>query len=446
MAPLAAVEAVELWLGRLTGLPQADLRSQSRTSVTWTVSVLVGLGLTALAVAAHLRVGSPAAPFTGTLRTKVKLGSPLAPGVAVAVVLAVRAGVHQRLRWRSLLGVSYLAALAWSVALAVVDGGNGLARPITNPTEYLRDVPAVGGDPIGFVRGFVARAAAYGPATRGHPPAPVLLLWALGRAGLHSPAALGFGITAIGCLTVPCVAVAVASLSGQPAARRLLPALVLAPWAVWVAVSMDAVTGSLAAGAIAFGCLATTPRSGRSPLWAAAAGLLLGTAALFSYAVAWLGVTLLVVYFVRRRVAPLVITAVGTLVPLAVFRLWGFTWPRGLAVARDDFAQRVAGSRNGLLWAALDVLLLLIACGPVLLSAARRLRDTPSWPFLVGAGAAVLFTLVTGLARGEVERSWLPFFPWLLVPASAAPRAPVLLVALGAVGAVVVEAVLRTTW
>jgi hypothetical protein len=87
----------------------------------------------------------------------------------------------------------------------------------------------------------------------------------------------------------------------------------------------------------------------------------------------------------------------------------------------------------------------------------QRVRLTPGWPFLVGAGLAVVFAIVSGLSRGEVERSWLPFFPWLLVPAVAPPRrpakdesvagpTPTLLVAGGAAAAVVLEAVLRTTW
>ena len=49
------------------------------------------------------------------------------------------------------------------------------------------------------------------------------------------------------------------------------------------------------------------------------------------------------------------------------------------------------------------VLLLAIACGPALLRALRRVRTTPGLPFLVGAGLAVGFAVVSGLSRGEVE-------------------------------------------
>ena len=120
-----------------------------------------------------------------------------------------------------------------------------------------------------------------------------------------------------------------------------------------------------------------------------------------------------------------------------------------------DFSERVGPQRSWLLWAPLDVLILVIVCGPLVVVAARRARRSAAWPFLVGALLAVGFALGSGLSRGEVERSWLPFFPWLLVAAvaplrgtvraAAAPPSPLLL-GVGAGVAVVVEAVLRTAW
>jgi hypothetical protein len=85
-------------------------------------------------------------------------------------------------------------------------------------------------------------------------------------------------------------------------------------------------------------------------------------------------------------------------------------------------------------------------------TAFRRIRRTPGWPFLVGAGISVAFAIGSGLARGEVERSFLPFFPWLLVPVTGTDddgeptRPSLLLLALGAAAAVVLESVLRSRW
>lgn len=421
-------------------------------ALTWLLLAAAGIGLALLARAFDLRVGLPGAPFAGEYRVKVEVGTLLAPLVAIAVLAAVRAGVVERLGWRHLLLLSWLASLAWALALAVVDGGNGLTFPIANPGEYLRDVPAVDGHPGAFVRDFVSESPGYSVATRTHPPAPVLLLWLLTKTGLTRPALIGVVVTAIGCLHVPAVAVAVRSLCGEVAARRLLPVLVLAPYAVWVAVSMDGVTAALCAVFVALGVVASEP--GRTPRWAISSGVVLGIAALFSYAVGWLAAIPLIVCFVRRRVTTIAFTGAGALTPLAIARAMGFVWPDGLSAAQADWSVRVGPHRSWLLWAVLDLAVLVAACGPLVVPAARRIRRTPGWPFVVGAGVGVFFAIASGLARGEVERSWLPFFPWLLVPAVGADgegegepaRPSLLLLALGAAAAVVLESVLRSAW
>ncbi|HEU0130002.1 MAG TPA: hypothetical protein VFQ85_03300 [Mycobacteriales bacterium] len=428
----------------------ATSERRASDAATWLLLVAGGIGLTLLARRLHLRVGVPGAPFTGEYRFKVEVGTVLAPGVAIAVLAAVRAGVAERLGWRRLLLASYGAALAWSLALAVVDGGNGLAFPIANGDEYLRDLPAAGADPVAFVRHFVESTGHYSVATRTHPPAPVLLLWLLRKLGVARPSTIGVVVTALGCVTVPAVAVAMRSLCGEAAARRLLPALVLAPYAVWVAVSMDGVTAALCAVSVALGVVGSEP--GRRPWWALASGLVLGVAALFSYAVGWIAATLLVVCFVRRRALAIAFVGAGALVPLALARLAGFVWPDGLTAAQADWSVRVGPHRSWALWALLDLVVLVIACGPHVVTAARRVRRTPGWPFLVGALVGVGFAIASGLARGEVERSWLPFFPWLLVPVTGTDddgepaRPSLVLLALGAGAAVVIESVLRSAW
>lgn len=418
-------------------------------ALAWLLLGVTGIALTILAREVGMRVGVPGAPFTGEYRFKVEVGTVLAPAVAVAVLAATRAGLFERLGWRRLLLLSWLAALAWALALAVVDGGNGLAFPIANPDEYLRDVPAVGDDPVGYVRDFVREAPGYSVATRNHPPAPVLLLWLLGKLGVTRPSLIGLVVTALGCLHVPAVAVAVRSLCGEVATRRLLPVLVLAPYAVWVAVSMDGVTAALTALFVALGVVASEP--GRTPRWAISSSVALGIASLFSYSVGWLAAIPLVVCFLRRRATTIAFIGTGALVPLALARIVGFDWPAGLTVAQADWSVRIGPHRSWLLWAVLDLVVLVIACGPHVVTAARRIRRTPGWPFLIGAGIGVGFAIGSGLARGEVERSWLPFFPWLLVPVTGddegePARPSLLLLALGAAAAVVLESVLRSAW
>ena len=423
----------------------------------WLALVAAGAALTVLAVRLRAPLHSQGVPFIGFYRWRLRPATGLAAAVAVMVVVAVRRGVPERLPVGWLLLASYCSAAVWSLALALVDGRAGLAGPVATAPGYLSDVATVD-DPASYLRHFVARAGAYSVETRQHPPAPVLLLWTLRQVGVSRPATLGVLITLVGCLTVPLVAVSVRSLCGAASARRLVPVLALAPYAVWVAVSMDAVTMTLTAAAVTCGVVASESR--RSGWWAATGGVLLGMASLFSYSAGWLAVSLILVYFVRRRPLLNVATGVGALVPLAVVRAAGFVWPDGLTAAQADIAQGVGAHRSWLIWAVLDVFVLLLAAGPSIVPAGRKMRRTPGWPFLVGAGLAVAFALAFRLSRGEVERSWLPFYPWLLVacvaperrPAAGDPTAadsaptPVLLVILGALAAITIVTVVRTAW
>jgi hypothetical protein len=207
-------------------------------------------------------------------------------------------------------------------------------------------------------------------------------------------------------------------------------------------------------------CGAIGSSRGRSRWWALAAGLLLGLASLFSYAAPWLGVSVMALYFVRRRPTLNWISALGAVLPLLVAQLAGFSWEAGLRVAERDLSTRVGSARSWALWVVLDLLVLLVAAGPALVASLRKLRRTPGWPYLVGAGVAVVFAVGSGIARGEVERSWVPFFPWLLVAAVAPERRPaagdgpeaeaapmpLALVALGAAATVGLAAILRSPW
>lgn len=437
---------------------------QAADALIWALVVAAGAGVTVLAVQSGARVGTPGAPFAGAYRSP-RLGpaSVLAPLVAIAVLAAVRVGLVERLRWGWLLLASWAAAVAWALALALVDGGSGLAGPVSNPAEYLTDAGVVAGDPAGFLRGFVDAAPGYSVAVRTHPPGATLLVALVARGiGIGRPAVIGLGVVAVGALSVPLVGVAVRSLCHDTAGRRVLPVLALAPYALWTAVSLDAVMTAVTAGMIACGVLAS--ERGRRPLssvpLAAAAGALLGCAALLGYQVGWLGISVVAVYFVRRRAPLIAVTGAVALVPLGLASAAGFAWPDGLSVAQADFSTRIGRERSWALWVVLDLLLLAVACGPTVVAAARGLRRTPGWPFVLGAALAILFAVASGLSRGEVERSWLPLFPWLLVPAVAplvrprdapagAPDAtpiPLGLVALGCLVAVALQAVLASTW
>ncbi len=426
-----------------------------RDAVGWSVLAVAGLGLTALAVRGGAQLGTAGAPFLGSYRLQLGPGTLLAPVVATVVLLVAARGWLERAPWRVVLLWGYGATLGWALSLAVADGASGLTRALGSPDEYPADLAAVGDDPHHFILHFTSDATGLSVATRGHPPAPVLLLWGLQRLGVTSHLALGVLLTAVGALTVPLVLAAVRGVCGETPARRYLPVLALAPYAVWTAVSMDAVVAVLGAAMVAAGVRASArERTGWAATgWAGVAGLLAGVAALFSYAVPWLGLSLALLYFARRRAFLNVASGLAALLPLLAASLLGFSWADGLSVAHADWAARVSPNRSVLWWSGISLVVLLLAAGPPLFASLRKVRNTPGWPFLVGAGIAVLFSLVAGLARGGVEHGWLPFFPWLTVAAVAPERqageavpAPLLLAGLGALVALVVEAVLVTPW
>ncbi|MER7005545.1 hypothetical protein ABT297_21210 [Dactylosporangium sp. NPDC000555] len=266
---------------------------------------------------------------------------------------------------------------------------------------------------------------------------------------------LGFLVTAVSVLTIPLVLAAVRDSVGEEAARRYLPLLVLAPYAIWTAVSLDGLVAVLGAAAIVSGLRASRRRvrGWAATGWAVLAGLLIGVASLFSYSAPWLGLSLVCVYFARRRASLNMLSGVGALLPVLGAQLLGFGWADGLVVAETDYASRVAPYRSVAWWSAISIVVLLLAAGPPLVASARKVRRTAMWPFLVGAGAAVVFSIAAGLTRGGVEHAWLPFFPWLTVAAVAPevaggdpPPTPLLLVGIGAVAAVVIEGLLITPW
>ncbi len=437
----------------------------------WMGALIACLGLTAL-----LRAGGGEAeplptllagiPFTADRRPHISPTSLLAPAVLAVVIVAAWRDVHIRLRWGTLLITAYVASLAWTLALASVHGLSGLAGPLGNGPGYLSDVAAADADPVGFLRSYTHQGAhqgaASGSGTRAHPPGLVLVLWALTRLGIRAPSALGVVLTVVGAATVPLAAIAVRSLCHDRAARRFVPVLVLAPWAVWIPAA-DAVTATLAAAFVTLGVIGSEP--GRHLRWAAGCGLGIGVATLCGYAVPWLGITVVATYFVRRRPLLNVITGGCVLLPLSVAAFLGFSWPDGLAVARDQVVHattHIPGSTAGVpAWVARvppGLAVVLAACGPTIIRAARRVRLTPGWPFLVGAVPAIGFGMVTGLTGAHPERSWLPFYCWLLVPALApSPRPqgpgdmtqagtlPLGLTTVGALSAIVARAFLPGT-
>jgi hypothetical protein len=430
-------------------------RTQRQDLLIWLWLTGAGLALTWVAVRSGAQLGTRSAPFLGSYRFALGPASVLAPAVAAAVLLAAYRGRFERGSFGSVLVLGWWASFAWALTLALVDGAAGLTRSLQSPDNYLADVPRVGDDPIAYLTAFTTDPGQHSVAARGHPPGPVLVLWALNRLDITDRFTLGVLITALGALVTPLVLSAVRGVCGELPARRYAPVLILAPYAVWVAVSVDVVAAVLGAAMVAMGGRASAHnRTGaRAGAWALGSGVTLGLASLFSYAAPWLGLSLVCLYFARRRAFLNVATGLGAILPLVAAQSAGFAWIDGLGLTMEDYAIRVEPHRSAVWWGGISLVVLLLAAGPPLVRSMHRLRNTPGWPFLVGAGVAVAFSVLAGLARGGAEAAWLTFFPWLTVAAVAPrvqagepPPSPLLLVGVGAVVAIVIESLLATPW
>src|SRR6266545_3002630 len=368
--------------------------------------------------------------------------------------LWLRAGRHRDLLGWLVLTVLGLALTAWAVHVGAHLGTAG--APFLGRYRWQFSISSMVAPLVAVaVRGFTQDVRAHSVSARGHPPGPVLLLWSLQRAGLTDRLALALLITAVGALTVPLVLGSVREVCGETPARRYAPVLILAPSAIWAAVSVDVIVAVLGAAMVAAGVRASARRRTglRAGAWALLAGALLGVAALFSYAAPWLGLSVVCLYFARRRPFLNLGTGLGALAPVVLADRLGFAWLSGLFAARDDYVSRVEPYRSAPWWTAISLVVLLLVAGPPLFASLRKLRNTPGWPFLVGAAVAVIASILAGIARGGAEHAWLPFFPWLTV-AAVAPEtqggepvpAPLSLAGVGALVAIVIEAVLATPW
>jgi hypothetical protein len=382
-------------------------------------------------VHASLHPVRPFAPLAGYIEARVGPGTPVAVVVA-AVGVWQGFGLAARLRWRWLLVTTYAVTLAWTLALAFVDGRSGLTREIVNHNEYLptargiHDVPAT-------LRGFVDRIPDGAPGSwethvAGHPPGALLLFVGLVSVGLGSAFASAMTVTLIGCTTPVAVLIALRRLGVEDVARRVAPFLVLAPAAIWVAVSADGVFAAVAAWGLAAVAAATvsTRRAGAWG-WGAVAGLLLGCCLLLSYGLVLLAPLVLATMLAGRSWRPLPAVAVGSVVPVLTFAAYGFRLWDAYPVLNDRYWAGIAASRPAAYWLWGDLAALAISAGPALgaglgslLAAGRR---SPRVVRLLVAAAALAIVLADAsrMSKAEVERIWLPFVPWLLLSTASLP-------------------------
>jgi hypothetical protein len=347
-----------------------------------------------------------------------------------------------------LAAAAALASLAWAVSLALVDGGGGLVGSLGGRYDYLAAV-ADAGSPSAFLERFVADHRAWPLHVQGHPPGMVLLLLGLDAIGLARPGPVAALVLSGGASTVPAVLVAAREVAGEPAARRVAPLLVLTPAALWWS-SGDALFAGMGAWAVALAVVSTGRRGWRAWTLAIFAAALGAACLLLSYGLVLLAVVPLAVAIRRRRLAPLL--GAGAVVLTAAYlrlRATGFDWWAGLAATRAAYHDGVAAQRPLAYFLPANLVAFAAAVGPAAAAGVRRLarlRRPTELTLLVGAAvAAVAAADLSGLSKGEVERIWLPFAPWVAVASAALPdddRWPII----SGASAIVLALVLRSRW
>jgi hypothetical protein len=181
---------------------------------------------------------------------------------------------------------------------------------------------------------------------------------------------------------------------------------------------------AVGAWAVALVVLALGARGWRSDTLALAGGLLFGCLAFLSFGHVLLATIPLALAWQRRRARPLALAALGAAPVFAAFLGAGYWWLDGFAAAREQYLGSVATSRPYGYFLVNDLAALALAAGPALAIALARFRDRRLLPLVGGAVAAVGLADLSGMSKGEVERIWLPFLPWMMLATAALPQRP----------------------
>ncbi|WP_432188841.1 hypothetical protein [Streptomyces sp. Tue6028] len=436
----------------------------------------------ALLVAAAVLIGDRIEHRDGTLHVSwpplyAHWEPHVGPGTAAALVVAVAVVAYgprlaARLPWRVLLWAAWGTAMAWTFALALIDGPQrGIARRLTTEYEYLQvidrfhDIPGTLRD---FTHHILIHSPDHWPAhVAGHPPAATVTFVLLDRIGLGGGAWAGVWCIVVGAAAPAAVLVAVRVLCGEALARRAAPFLVLAPAAVWMGTSADGYFAAVAAWAVAFLALAVTGHRPRA--CGLASGLLFGLTCYLSYGLTLFApIAAAALLLGSRRLRPLPYVVAGAAVVPLVFTLLGFDWWEAYRLLVTRYYEGAGGIRPYGYWVWANLACTVLVVGPATVAGLRRacatpvlgelravLRKGPRMPgsvpearlalLVLAALLALLVADLSGMSKAETERIWLPFAMWLLAAGALLPR-PRGWLAAQAVLALLLNHLLLTGW
>ena len=359
-----------------------------------------------------------------------------------------------RLRWVCLIAA--IGAALFATALALTDGVDGILFGAAHKTEYVANLKVT--PPAGeFVRTFVDRIDLYSVHVRGHPPGFTLVLKFLDAIGLHGArpaAALSIISTAV---LAAAVLVAVRAIAGDDWMRRSAPFLVVAPYAIWMVTSADAVFTAVGAAGIAAIAEGLRRSGWRAVGLGFAGGLALGSLLYLTYLGAVLVIVptvLVVAALIGRRWnawATLGSAVVGTLLVVGAFTIAGFWWFDGVARTHREYVEGSAQFRVWSYFAIGNIGAALFAIGPATVAGLTSLRSRKLWLLVASGIAALLASNFSTFTKAEVERIWLLFYPWIVIVAASlfgmtTRRRGATWVALQASSAIVLQAALVSKW
>jgi methylthioxylose transferase len=337
--------------------------------------------------------------------------------VPIAAAFAPR--IATKASWRMVLAAAFAGGATWAVALALTEGAGGLVRSPSRASDYLASVPLIH-EPTTFLATFVERIGSFTTHVRAHPPAMALVAWTLDRLG-GGPGAMASLEIVVGASAIPAVLIAVRDVAGEDRARAAAPFLAFAPAAVTLASSGDALFMGVGAWAVCLVVLATGGRRRWAPL-AVGGGLVFGVVAFLSYGLVLLAVIPVAVAVRWRRLAVLVVAALGAAPVFIVFLVTGFWWVEGLLATRLEYLGSAARTRPYAYFAVANLASFAIVVGPAAVASLTRLtRSATLWPLVGGALVAVALADLSGMSKAEVERIWLPFVPWVLASSALLP-------------------------
>jgi len=391
-------------------LDTATFARRDATAVFGWAVLVTGVALGGRIVNESFATKVLAPPLLGRFDLRIGPATLLTATVAVMVVWW-GPRVATTIPWRVLLVVTSVVAALWAVSLALVDGVDALTAPLAGPHDYLASVGRVDAPGV-FLESFVDRLDTFSLHVQGHPPGMVLTLWGLAQVGLGGPNWATVLVIASGASTSAALLLVVKSMAGEFPARNLAPFLVLSPAAIWIATSADAFFMGVGAWGMALLALGAQRRSDYLAL---GGGIVLGLLLFLSYGAVALGPVVLVVALAHRSLRPLLVASAGVLAVTLLFAAEGFWWFEGLSGTVARYEAGVSSQRP-LAWFALANLgALALVLGPAAAIGLTRLRRAPAAALTWAALAGVLAANLSGLSKGEVERIWLIFVPWILV-------------------------------